>query len=71
MSTRPVQDYYYDAITAALAAHDVKAVPALLVAMALDGYGHEAETLRRDMSRASASRAAQQATEPGARSTQP
>lgn len=35
------------AISAALRADDVEAVPHLLVLMALDGYGHEAESLRR------------------------
>ena len=51
MSTRPLADYI-EAIIAALAAHDVAAVPGLLVRMTLDGYGHEAESLRRDMLRA-------------------
>lgn len=37
------------AISAALRADDIKAVPGLLVLMALDGYGHEAESLRRLM----------------------
>ena len=45
MSTRPPADYI-EAIIAALAAHDVAAVPGLLVRMTLDGYGHEAESLR-------------------------
>ncbi len=37
------------AVSAALQADDVEAVPHLLVLMALDGYGHEAESLRRSM----------------------
>jgi hypothetical protein len=37
------------AISAALQANDIEAVPHLLVLMALDGYGHEAESLRRTM----------------------
>ena len=37
------------AVSAALRANDVEAVPHLLVLMALDGYGHEAESLRRLM----------------------
>jgi len=38
---------WYAAVSAALRANDVEAVPHLLVLMALDGYGHEAEALRR------------------------
>lgn len=37
------------AISAALRAEDIAAVPHLLALMALDGYGHEAESLRRLM----------------------
>lgn len=40
---------YYAAASAALRAKDVEAVPGLLVLMAADGYGHEAEELRRQM----------------------
>lgn len=46
--SRPLADYYA-AITAALDAGDIKAVPGLLVLMAGDGYGHEAEQLRREL----------------------
>lgn len=35
--------------SSAIRAEDVKAVPGLLTLMASDGYGHEAESLRRDM----------------------
>lgn len=38
---------WYAAVSAAIQAGDFEAVPGLLVLMALDGYGHEAETLRR------------------------
>jgi hypothetical protein len=37
------------AISAALRADDIEVIPQLLVLMALDGYGHEAESLRRAM----------------------
>lgn len=40
---------WHDAILRALRDKNVAAVPALLVAMAADGYGHEAEELRRQM----------------------
>ena len=40
---------YYAAVSAALRAEDVEDVPGLLVLMAADGYGHEAEELRRQM----------------------
>ena len=40
---------YHAAINSAIRAEDVKAVPGLLVMMASDGYGHEAESLRRDL----------------------
>ena len=40
---------YHAAITSAIRAEDIKAIPGLLVMMASDGYGHEAEVLRRDM----------------------
>jgi hypothetical protein len=39
------------AVSSALEANDVKAVPHLLVMMAFDGYAHEAESLRRLMVR--------------------
>lgn len=45
---RPLANYYA-AVSAALTAHDVAAVPGLLTLMALDGYGDEAEELRRMM----------------------
>lgn len=38
---------YYAAISAALRAHDIQAILGLLVLMAADGYGYEAEELRR------------------------
>lgn len=40
---------YYAAVSAALRATDMEAIPGLLVLMAADGYGHEAEELRRMM----------------------
>lgn len=45
-------DQYYAAISAALRAEDVRAIPSLLVLMATDGYGHEAEAVRRLIARA-------------------
>lgn len=48
MNKHPLTNYYA-AISAAIRAHDLEAVPGLLVRMALDGYGHEAEELRRQM----------------------
>lgn len=38
-----------EAIVSALADHNVKAVPGLLIAMSADGFGHEAEQWRRRM----------------------
>lgn len=46
MSRTPLADWYA-AIGRALTDGEVKAVPVLLVSMASDGYGHEAEDLRR------------------------
>lgn len=43
---------WYAALGAAIRAEDVQAVPGLLVLMALDGYGHEAEQWRRETSMA-------------------
>ncbi len=40
---------YYAAVSAALRAEDIEAIPGLLVLMAADGYGHEAEELRRQL----------------------
>lgn len=40
---------YYAAVSAALRAEDMEVTPGLLVLMAADGYGHEAEELRRTM----------------------
>lgn len=40
---------WVDAIAAALRARDIDAVPKLLILMALDGHGHEAEEARRLM----------------------
>lgn len=40
---------YYAAVSAALRAEDMEAIPGLLVLMAADGYGYEAEELRRQM----------------------
>ena len=37
---------YYAAVSAALRAEDMEVTPGLLVLMAADGYGHEAEELR-------------------------
>lgn len=54
MSAQRPLPVYYAAISAALNADDVQAVPGLLTLMALDGHGHEAETLRRLMSAAAA-----------------
>lgn len=48
MHERPLAAYYA-AVSAALRAHDTEAVPGLLILMAADGYGHEAEELRRDL----------------------
>lgn len=48
MAKRPAW-HYYAAISAALRASDIEAVPDLLVLMATDGYGHEAEELRRQV----------------------
>ena len=48
MAQRPLANYYA-AVSAALRANDIEAVPGLLALMALDGYGHEAEELRRQM----------------------
>lgn len=48
MAERPLW-HYYAAVSAALRAKDTEVVPGLLIRMALDGYGHEAEELRRQM----------------------
>ena len=40
---------YYAAVSAALRAEDIKAISDFLVLMAADGYGHEAEELRRQI----------------------
>lgn len=40
---------WYGAVSAALRVNDIEAVPGLLVLMTLDGFGHEAEALRRLM----------------------
>ena len=37
------------ALSAAIRADDLQAIPGLLVLMSLDGYGHEAESWRRHM----------------------
>jgi len=51
MSAHALENWYA-ALGAAIRAEDVEAVPGLLVLMALDGYGHEAEQWRRDTSMA-------------------
>ena len=38
-----------DILDQAINNHDMNAVPGIFVAMALDGLGHEAETLRRKL----------------------
>ena len=48
MSTYPLASWQA-AIRSALRERDIPAVVSLLVAMAADGYGHEAEELRRQM----------------------
>ena len=40
---------WHDAFLRALRERDIPAVASLLVGMAFDGYGHEAEELRRQM----------------------
>lgn len=48
MPERPLAAYYA-AVSAALRADDTEAIPGLLIVMAVDGYGHEAEELRREL----------------------
>ena len=48
MSTYPLASWH-DAFLRALRERDIPAVVSLLVGMAFDGYGHEAEELRRQM----------------------
>jgi len=48
VSTYPLASWH-DAFLRALRERDIPAVASLLVGMAFDGYGHEAEELRREI----------------------
>lgn len=49
MSHRASLEQWHDLICDVVAVGDAKAVPGILIYMALDGWGHEAETLRRTL----------------------
>jgi hypothetical protein len=52
--SRATHAQWVEVLAEAIDAGEVKAVPGILVAMALDGYGHEAEEARRQILAATA-----------------